>query len=447
MELMNQYPKILILNITGFSDTFGGGIILKNLFKDWPPEKIALACQSYNTPSPNICFNYYILGNKELQWIFPLNFISHKRDNDYKNRYYITSLSENEINNLEIKDSSSKSKDKKKGIRQNFYQTIDKMGFEEILQPFKISDDFLKWINYFSPDIIYTQISSLKFLNIVKETRKITNAKLVIHIMDDWPTTIYRNKIFPLQRFIILYKFKKILKKADLCMAISDGMAAEYQRRYGVPFQVFFNPPPAPDIQKQNDLTKKSEFIIVYTGRIGTSASNSIIDLAVAVHQLFNKGIPIKLKIYTDIDRISKSFSDSVELAGVELLAAISSSELWNKLLKADLLYYGVDFDDASIDYIKLSMPTKIPAYMFTKIPILCYGPNKTYAVKFLKENKFAYCVDDEGIENLEKVIVEIMNNEDERLRISGKAYLYAIKEFNEEKIRGDFHKILCSLK
>ena len=53
-------PKVLIISEFFFSENSGGGILLKNLFQDYPKEKIFILHEDVNVPSDTSIKSYLL---------------------------------------------------------------------------------------------------------------------------------------------------------------------------------------------------------------------------------------------------------------------------------------------------------------------------------------------------------------------------------------------------
>ena len=70
----NDYPRVLIVG-ERFESMTGGGITLTQLFRGWPPDRIAVLSDYASFPQNEVCGNYYYVGSSEEQWIWPLSYI------------------------------------------------------------------------------------------------------------------------------------------------------------------------------------------------------------------------------------------------------------------------------------------------------------------------------------------------------------------------------------
>jgi glycosyltransferase involved in cell wall biosynthesis len=441
-----DYPKLLILNNYSFNDYKGGGITLKNLFLGWPKDKIAIAHLSEPKPMTNVCEKYFKIGYNESQYVFPINKLSNEPRGDINGPY-----SAKDFNQKNRDDSVTESQDQintSSRLKKWILHTIDKLGIYEFVHPLRMSKSLRRWILEFNPEIIYCQPENISFINLALKSQNITNAKLVVHVMDDWPYLVYKDKTLkPVLRATVKRKFQKLLEHSSLRLGISKAMAIEFQNRYNLPFKYFHNPI---DLSKINDLAKNDKpqngsYLVVYSGRIGWTASHdSIIEISKCVEELIKEGLDIRFNIYTDLSDRENDFTRFL-IKGTSLLPALKDNDFITKLMDADLLLYPVDFDRKSIEFIRLSFPTKLPSYLISGTPVFCYGPSEVYSIRFMKENELGFICNEQKLDVVKKAILDALTNKELREKFSRRAYFYAKNNFDMIKVTSLFHQELAN--
>jgi glycosyltransferase involved in cell wall biosynthesis len=439
-----NYPKLLIINNYTFNDYKGGGITLKNLFLGWPKDKIAIAHFDTSRPIEAVCEKYYKIGINECHFIFPLNKFSTESRGQLNGPYSVKDYTDafSKSNSTHTQVTTNKTNKYKK----LFLNAIFKLGIWEFIHPLRMSNELKSWIKEYNPDIIYCQPENISFINLVLTAHKLTKAKLIVHVMDDWPYLIYKKNILKhILRLLVHYKFLRILRLSSLRIGISKAMAEEFQTRYKLEFKYFHNPI---DISVLNTILNpekiiKDSFLVVYSGRIGYTASHdSIIDVCKCIEELRKDGIKIQFKIYTDLTNTENDFS-VFQIEGTSLLPALKDDNFIKKLVEADLLLYPVDFDKQSIDFIRLSFPTKLPSYLISGIPIFCYGPDEVYSIQFMKKNKLGFICNSQNSNVVKNEILNALTNNKVRCYYSKSASDYAIQHFESSKVRKAFHNEL----
>lgn len=433
-----DYKKVLIFG-QPFNDFSGGGITLTNLFKGWPEDKIAVAFLGHGlfNVTTDICKVYYQLGREEHKWLFPFNLIQRKFESGLKT---FGKSGEYTVNHIQ------------KGLRYRlvngfFYPFLRWIGVFHFASRLILSERFRKWLLEFKPEILYLQVSTREEIRFANELIDFKDWPSIIHIMDDWPSTI--SKKGPFRKFWadkIDRELKALFKKTDLHLSISDAMSAEYLKRYGRTFLPFHNPIET-DVwlaHSKKDYSLNNDYIrILYSGRIGIGITESLLEVAAALEDITNEGYKVRLHIQTPTKEPSilsrlRMFSNVIinPLADLKDIPKIFSD--------ADILVLANDFSKDGLYYLKFSMPTKASEYMISGTPILVYSPDETAVSKFFLHNKCGLCVTLHDRRTLADSFKLLIDNKGLREEISKNAVRYAMEKFDAGKVRSEFQKLIC---
>lgn len=427
--LDQHYPKVLIIGrpfVKGPGDP-----TLTNLFKGWDKQHLAVAAVEINNPDFDMCSNYYELGALENKRNFPYNIIEFKR-----RRLSGPLLKENQKDYFDVHQVKVT---KPKRIYHSF---SDFFGLSHYRKRFKLSKPFLNWIEDFSPDYIYAQLSFYEYILFVSELHKKLKIPTAIHIMDDWPSTVVKKGIFKsFWQKVIDKKFRELLDSSKVLMSISEAMSTEYKIRYGHNFVPFHNPVDTnfwevPNPKLKND---QNPFVILYAGRIGRGIRTCFYDIAAAIKTLVGEGLAIELHI--QVVNYNPVLDDLEKYDFVKLNNPIHYSELPKLFANTDLLLIPNDFDAESVSYLKYSMPTKASEYMVSGTPILVYSDIKSAITQHALKYNWAFVVSEQDNKKLVKCIREIYNNQDMRNKIGTSAKEFAKKHFDSNIVRNEFRK------
>jgi len=434
------YSKVLIFG-QPFNNYSGGGITLTNLFKGWPKDKIAVTYMGhglYNVTT-DVCDTYYQLGKEEHKWIFPLNLFQKTFPSGLKS---FTKSGESQVS------------PRQKGFRDKivnrfFYPLLNWLGVFHCASSISLSQQFMKWLSEFKPEVLYLQVSSRETLLFACQLIDYLKIPSVNHVMDDWPSTINNKGLFRNYWFRkIDTELKQFLDKVDLNLSISDAMSDEYKNRYNKKFIPFHNPVESelwiPHIKKSSDLNKK-HITILYSGRIGVGITEALTEVASAIDSLKIEGVNIKLHIQTFtkepgiLNKLQKYNCIAINpFADYEQLPKIFS--------EADILLLANDFSAKGLAYLKFSMPTKASEYMISGTPVLLYAPKQTAISKFFMQNDCGCCVTERSAVAIIKALDLLINNEDYRRKISQNAVTLATEKFDQEKVRKEFQGFLMNI-
>lgn len=456
---MTAYPKILLL--CSMSQSTANGITIANLFKGWPGNRIALA--EFNDAPEAVCvshiWNYYFLGNKEMRFIAPFHLL----------RKFAPSqaLRKNQVEEAVGHESSTMAHDSKSGLKawllklQRWY--LRKTGLMLVSRRFSISPEFDSWVREFDPDIIYCVTGDLCKLEFFTRMLKHFNKQGCIHIFDDFLASKHEGTLYPAYwKRRLDVTFRSVCDQCSLHLAIGNKMAAEYTQRYGHKFYGFHNPIDpsiwlaarslvdnskseqsseiecseeiiAKDcdsssairqlsaVASANDDSPSSEsvFRFLYAGKINKDTVGPIRQFMETVDRLNKAGHRISFKIHSPypFDEIKLILGEGAEkvyggkLPYVELPAAYRA---------ADGLLLPLDFTEATIRYIRLSMLTKVSEYMISGTPIFCFAPKEVAVTEYLIEYEAGiHCGDPELIE---QATLDFIRDEQSRIRVAANA-------------------------
>jgi len=102
----------------------------------------------------------------------------------------------------------------------------------------------------------------------------------------------------------------------------------------------------------------------------------------------------------------------------------------------ADLLFLPVDFTPKSINRMRYSIFAKIPVYMASGTPILCFGPPGIASIEYAIKEKWCYLVNKNDKDTLKKALIVLIEDSNLRNTISKTAYRVVRKDFEASKIR-----------
>lgn len=436
-----SFPRVLIFG-QPFNNFSGGGITLTNLFKGWPKDKIAVTYIGHGllNVTTDVCDTYYQLGKEEHKWKFPFNLMQRKFPSGLKS---FEGKKEVPVNSIQ------------EGLRYKvvnnfFYPFLRWIGVFHFSSTISISKRFKNWLLEFNPEILYLQIAVRNEIKFAEELINQLKIPSVIHLMDDWPSTISASGLFNKHWSAKIDKeFKELLNQVDLHLSISDAMSEEYKKRYNKKFVPFHNPI---DIDlwspysKRNFTLDKKHVNLLYSGRIGDNGiAESVIEVASAIDFMNDNELSIKLHIQTptkkgDILNLLKNFKCVIlnPFADYSQIPAIFSN--------ADILLLASDFSSYGVRYLRFSMPTKASEYMISGTPVMVYTPDIVAVSKFFSRNECGYCITKESKDEIINGIRYLINNEEYRKKISFNAVNLAKERFDAIKVRAEFQKLIINL-
>jgi glycosyltransferase involved in cell wall biosynthesis len=441
--IQKVYPRVLIIG-SSFNYMDGGGITLSNLFNDFPGSNLKMITSGPELLkcSGEVCSDYYQLGHLEEVDSYLISL--------FKKRYISGSIiikSDDERSDINLKVKKKRSKLIRELPIKFIYKILHFSGIFHLIANYKISLQLLQYIKSFNPDIIYTQLSSLHYINLTDQIYEVVKKPLVIHMMDDWPETISKKGL--LQKYWkskINDRFRILINKATTLLSISEEMSNEYKIRYGREFIPFHNPLDLNFWDKSDDKIVKNTDVInfLHAGRIGIGIRNSLLTVAKTLQDINDDNIHVNL--YIQSSNIDSNFKRKISKFNcVKINPPAIYNDIPGILKNADVLVLCNDFDRSSKTFLKYSMPTKASEYMISKVPILIFSDCSNAIFKHAKKYKWAFLVGDNRNSVLKEGILELIKNESLRISLSQNAYKYAKSNFDSYIVREKFRNALLS--
>ena len=397
--MRKKLPRVLIISEFYFNENTGGGILLKNLYGNYPKDKIFILHEDVNA-NTDTTLNSYILKKPSQIGKF-LKKILHP--------FFIILL-------IKFK---------------NFYTMKKKT---------KVNINLLSKLKQFRPDIIYTIFGHYSLMCLIKELKMKLKIPLITHVMDNfYATYAYKSKDYKL--------FKYLIDSSKLRIAINKKMSDEYRKIFGYKFEVLHNGVDRKKIRKVN--LKHKTKIITYIGSVFRNAQlNSLIEITNVLKKLMEENFNIQCFFY--LPESQKQIYNSYFAKHQNIYIKehnLNEKEYFRKISESNLLLLASNFDNYSIEYYKYSWPAKMGSYLMSKVPIFIYGPDKIFFINDAKEKKWAYVEEKKSFINLEKSLIKILY--DSNLRKQTLKYaMKKSKDFELQKIQKKFEEILrCTYK
>lgn len=426
--MTDRQSKVLIISS---SFTMGDAVTAMSLFSKWDKDNLYCISTSFqnNTNYFNSC---YKLGNSEISYAFPFKHFL-KLPPTILN--YDDSLKKDEIRNV--------------SFLRNLYNILiipilKYLGIYSSRIKIDVSEQLFEWINHISPNIIYTSVSNLETAKFILKIMEVfPKIKYVIHGYDEWCnpnySIMYRNCFRKHAENIL----RQILNRASGFYVISEKMAVDYEKKYGIKFKVLSNPAIIKDIYPHEIKNN-----VLFMGKIGKHNIDSIKLMAKALF-LYNKNNPnsiLKFEIYSDIDDEHK-----------ESLLAINPNCIFNNwvshekiptlLAESKILFLPISFSKETEKFTKYSMSTKMGEYLSSKRPIVYCGPKNIAMTDFLLKHNCSFVITNNNPVPFIEVIELIMNDNSCVNNIIENAKQICKNYFDIEKISSDFYFTLNNLR
>jgi glycosyltransferase involved in cell wall biosynthesis len=419
-----KHPRLLFITPAAFNRTTGGGVTFGNLFAGWEKDRLATA---HNDPVPvtyETCERYYPLGAAELRRWGPLERLAPATS---------------------AVAAPAGAARRSRGILRASRALL--FG-EQIPDHGVLSPQLERWIAEFRPQVLYTILGTNGLMELVLAVQHRFRIPLVVHFMDDWPQTSHRGGLLsPVARRRMEKLLRETVARASLRLGICQSMCDAYAARYGMPFEPYHN---AVDIARWDSVARGvrgngGERDVVYVGSVLPRAQlDSLVDCCHAVARL--RQDRVRLSIYSPGIYAERHRDRLVVADNIELHDSIADDEaFFRRISAADVLLLPVNFDAHTVRYIRYSMPTKLPAYLFSGTPILAYGPDEVAQVRYVKESGTAHVVSSPGVDNVAAGLRALLSDPGHARQIGARARALANERHDLRVVRPRFQQALAA--
>lgn len=431
-ETSLNYPKVLVVALGRINegDLHNNGLLLRNLFKDYPKENIAQIYSSGNNGDNGFFGHYYCISKEDRRL----------------GRFFYLFKGEERV------ERKSVTRHSKRGIKQRIrsitFNLFIKTGLYELLFRVKISKQMEKWIEEFKPDIIFAQGYNLSFTLLPILIKKQFKIKLAFLSTDDWPRYLYsgmlgENKVLSIiSRRKAIKLSNELIKLTDVPFAFGHPMAKEYEKRYGKQFNVISHSdePKRFELCQTKRLNPPEVYSIITIGNFNRYRWPLLLDLNEACEKLNAEGISVRVSILSSaIETECRQKLNDAKY--IDIYEDPGNDNLPCYLKGADLLFLPEGFDGNFVEAIRLSISSKAHLYMFSKKPIIVYAHKNTGIAQYAIDFGWAKVLTDRSIVKLADVIKELIMNTETVKKQAIIAYDFALETHDNQKVSSIFQQ------
>jgi glycosyltransferase involved in cell wall biosynthesis len=407
MDIRDDYPRVLVVALGRINadDTFNNGLLLRNLFSNWPPEKLAQIYSSGDNGDSGYFGRYYQIRSS---------------DRRFGSLFYNLKTNAESIQGKDFITDHKLTADLrlKSWIKYKVKSLFVDTGLYELFFRPKISSEMSVWIETFKPDIILAQGYNLTFTWLPLLIKKKCGVRLSFLTTDDWPTylysgqlgepTLFRWYLRPIVRKLVIRLFSEV----DVAFAFGQPMADEYTLRYGKKFLTLnhVDSPLRFDNAEPYRVHPHDVITIVAIGNFNCYRWPLLLDVHDACEELHTRGINARLVVLSS--SIEHEVKKALMLASsIDVLPDPGHNLLPSYLKGADILLLAEGFDTGFVEAIKLSVSSKAHLFMFSKRPIIVYSHSETGIAKYAQSSGWAHLVTNRNKKELTEAIKQIVEN------------------------------------
>lgn len=320
--------------------------------------------------------------------------------------------------------------------RESLLQKIKKMVLAiDDLIPFheRYIEEIYPDIEEFNPDVIYTLGASIFSLELSYLLSKKMNIPIVLHYMDNWRETLYRDSVlyYPMRKKLELY-LKRVENQMNIGLTISEAMKDYYEEVYKNKYLPLMNTPETNNLSFHTKREKKVETIsIVYAGglHLGRWKSIKIID---NILDDINKKSSIKtiFNIYTSQEN-QKTYRSILDSPNIRVHNYVNNNEIIRIYNNADILVHVESLGTEYTNFARYSLSTKIPEYLSTGKATLILVSDTLEAYQSLKKYKGVLVTFSKDMAQQE--LTKLISNKEYREKIGEEGVKLYNQKFSEK--------------
>lgn len=289
------------------------------------------------------------------------------------------------------------------------------------------------WIKNFNPDIILTIAGAEEFY--CKITKTISNrykVPYVVYYTDDYvlnykPSGIWGNYLRKKRHKY----FADFIEGASLRYCIGSTMSQDYSRCFNKAFIPIMNSVDVSPFVPNNNNNKKC--VISYFGSLHLHRWLMISKFSDVVNEY------CEIHIYTGSE-LTSEMKNSLNKDNIILKGKVSANDINSEMYRSDFLLHIESDEPYFSNLTHYSISTKIPEYLMSCRPIICYAPIDLASVHLIKDNSLGLVLNpSEDVTYNRKALVKFVNDKSIYDILSKRGYQYAVSNFNRQQISSLF--------
>jgi hypothetical protein len=231
---------------------------------------------------------------------------------------------------------------------------------------------------------------------------------------------------------------QETLRRSPGIAVISPAMSREFARRYGVESTPLMNCVDALGSSKEMPAPSRGARF-AYVGGLHLGRAELLAQVARAVEDTPGA----QLSVHAPADDLRRSRELFEGFTSTTYGPSLPADEVAGTLANADALVHLESFDEATAQYTRLSISTKIPQYLAAARPILAVGPGTLASVQHLQDSGAALVVNEQGGPALRDAIQRLTTDEGLRWELSEAGVAFAARHHLGQSVRARLRELL----
>ncbi|MGW1060274.1 glycosyltransferase family protein [Micromonospora rubida] len=435
-----EHPRVLVVGAAVFGRASGTGITLSNLFAGWPRQRLAQLYAEDQEPDTDVCQQFLRLDPRSA----PVEYHLFRWRARTTRGTWSGARTGSAAGGLRAGGPSGAGVELgplRARMRAELRAFVD-------LSPLRVPADARRWLREQRPQVVYATLGSIRQMRLAVLAARECGVPLVPHFMDDWPTTLYTDRqTFGVARRALLAGVREVVRHSSYGLGISEPMAREYQRRYGLSFAAFGNcVDPADFADRPGPVRPAADGAVldlVYVGGLHLDRWRSLRRVGEAVGRLAAEGLRARLTVHAPPQDLAR-YGERLGLPGVRLGRSLASDEVAVVLRRADVLVHVESFAEEHRHYTRYSLSTKIPQYLAAGRPVLGFGPAELASMAHLDAAGAGAVVGVDDPARLAREVARLCGDPALRERLGRQGLDFAVRHHRADQVAARFAETLA---
>lgn len=424
-------PRLLIISHNPFSQEKNNGKTLLSFFSNWEPESLAQFFITNELPDTSVCCRFFRITDLEILRAAiginnspggPLPIYVDSPMQDFTPQY---------------SGGGTKRLIKR---RPQWLVTVRDLCWD--LGRWK-TPALEKWLDEFMPEVVFMQCSTPALYNIAFWICDRYKIPYFLEITDD-----YLSPKFSLNPFFWIYfqrmrrQMTMAIQRAEKVLVIGEKMRRAYAEKYGGTYQIAMN---SVELTEYRLPIPRRELVkMVYTGNLGVGRWKTIEKLGKICSSVPELRARVRLEIYSGT-AVSPQIQERLTKGVMTFCGKLSASEVCRIQEDSDILLHVESFKEKDRYITRYSISTKIGEYLARGRCILALGPPDVASIEYLRDHKLGAVLTSTKTDVIKKCLLDLVNNEEERLAYGKRAYEQARTVHNRTVVQKNIQEIIFS--
>ena len=388
-------PKVLVVDVNAWRDDAGSNT-LKDIFKCWDPDRLALIYTSSQLPSTDVCHNYFQISENQV----------------LKSVFHPTMRVGQVVENALVNDSEDAQEERERYTKAHKNHSKWMRLAREIV--WKIghwqTQALRQFVQDFNPDVIFVPIFPNAYMGRIQEyVIKLTGKPTVCYLADDnYSYDACQDWIDYVHRFWTRQYVGPLARNSKQMFVIVDKEKEDTDERFGTDSVILTK---GIDFNKRPfvERTQNKPLRFVYTGGLIIGRDKTLAQVADAINNVNTEAgeTLAEFFIYSQ-HQPSKNINAHINVGAAHYCGSVPHQEIKAIQEQADVMVFAEALEGKEANIAKLSFSTKITDYLASGKCVLAIGKKDIAPIDYFQRNNSALIASTkEDVNEKVRVIIE----------------------------------------